>query len=87
MDFDTARFRVEQLLLPQAKPGAVVLEGLHEACLGVEEGGVLIYGFYEMLEVMTEGMGMEVSTAMDWIKDVIAPLRHEGEGFILCQRI
>ena len=82
-DYEAARIYVEDVLCPQTCAKAVVLEGLHEACVGIEESGLLVYSWDRMIEVMTEKMLMDYDTAAMWIDDAIVPLRKEGRGFVL----
>ena len=82
-EYEAARIYVEDVLCPQTCEKAVVLEGLHESCVGIEESGLLVYSWDRMIEVMCGKMLMDYDTASMWIQDVIIPLRKEGRGFVL----
>ena len=82
-EYENARSYVEDLLAGQTAKGAVLLEGLHEACIGIEESGILVYSYEGLIDVMTEKMGMDFDTAYLWLQEVIIPLRKEGRGFAL----
>ena len=82
-DYEAARHYVEELLRPQLRKGAVVLESLHEACVGIEESGILVYSYEKLMHIFTELMGMSWETAQDWMDTVIVPMRKEGSGYAL----
>ena len=86
-EYENARFYVEELLVPQTIDRAVVLDGMHEAVIGIEESGRIVYSYDLMVEVMVEKMLMTYETAVGWIEEVLIPLRNEGAGFILVHKI
>ena len=81
--YESARYYVEELLKPQLAKGAVILEGLHEACVGIEESGILVYSYDKLMWVLTEMMGMDWGTASLWADECIIPMRREGRGYAL----
>ena len=63
--------------------GALILDGLNDAIVGVSDCGLLIYDYDKTIKIFMERDGMTTEEAIEWIDYNVMGVQCNEKGFIM----
>jgi len=63
--------------------GALILDGLNDAIVGVSDCGLLIYDYDKTIKIFMERDGMTTEEAIEWVDYNVMGVQCNEKGFIM----